>query len=256
MNGVLALAIACWPVGGGHGVAIFDSGDPIARPDGEIPLISVWKVLDAGDNLATRVIAPFELTEPTTITAFSFFAFSPKDPAFKRIELFSDVTPESPGTPLTTIEFRNHEGAQQGWTRFDLEQPVRLAAGHYGVAYHGNREFATFWAANAPIGEGYVWARPNEQANWAKVADARYGFTPNFAMRIFGATRIGGSGDAGSDDDGSSGIDEDGIGDVTPVGGAIEAAPAGTRPTPAPAEYKYPRGRSPGTFHIVWRNGG
>ncbi|MBU0640845.1 MAG: hypothetical protein KKB50_18420 [Planctomycetes bacterium] len=175
---------------------VFDSGDPVPR-NGEVAFVNFWQVLDPADNLCVRVIAPIgELTHPTRVTGFAFYAFNPKDPCNKRVEIYRGTDATSPGTLWKTIEFANHLDVRQGWAQFRLPRPILLPPGSYGIAFHAECEFHSYWAPNAPHGSDYAWVRPNDSIDWFKGDEDEFGFVPNFAVRVYGRNLQQGTGGA------------------------------------------------------------
>jgi hypothetical protein len=229
---------------------VYDSGEPMLE-DGDIPFMSVWRVLDPLDDLCVRVVVPFELTAPTRVTALAFYSFNPKDPADKLVDIYAGTDENSVGTPLQQLTFENHEGVRQGWNVFTLAQPIQLTPGKYGVAFHGRYEFHGYWAANAPNGPGWAWVRINDDRAWLRCGEEDFGVLPNFGLRVYGA-----------------------YGPPTTVksarpGGAMEPGPGPKprMPGPQPAleepfdtsvpgtpdNYEYEPGTAEEAFHVIWR---
>ncbi|MCG3128634.1 MAG: hypothetical protein CHACPFDD_03523 [Phycisphaerae bacterium] len=179
----VALGVAC--LVGPKNELVYDSGNPVPGAGDEVMLASVWRVLDPLDNLSVNVVRPFELSEATAVSAFSFYAFNPKDPATKVVDLYVGTNTETPGTLLYSFDFTDHSGTREGWTTLILEQPVFLEAGSYGVSFRGHFEFQSYWAVGAPNGPGYAWVRLRDSADWVRATREDYGFVPNFALRVY-----------------------------------------------------------------------
>ena len=167
---------------------VYDSGEPVPR-DGDVPFMSVWRVLDPLDDLCVRVVTPIELTKQTRVTALAFYSFCPKDPADKLVKIYQGTDENSVGTLIHEFAFDGHTGVRQGWNIFVLDEPIRLAPGTYGISFHGRYEFHGYWAANAPNGFGYAWARINDTREWFCGYEQDYGMVPNFAVRLYGLQR-------------------------------------------------------------------
>jgi hypothetical protein len=213
---------------------LYDSGAP-ADVNGNVPFMDMWRVLDPADNLCVRVITPITLDRPASIEQFAVYAFNPKDPADKVIEVYSGTNRQSPGTLLKSMTFTEHQGVTQGWTRFQLSEPLVLAPGKYGIAFHAAYEFHSYWAGNAPRGDGYAWVRLNDTNSWTRAGAGDFGFTPNFAVRIYGNA----------------------ISDHTQRPPSKPGSPAAQEPDTNvpenPANYEYRPGTSTASFHVVWR---
>jgi len=230
---------------------VYDSGDPVPR-DGDVPFMSVWRVLDPLDDLCVRVVEPVELGAPTRVTALAFYCFEPKDPADKLVQFYAGTDENSVGTLLHELTFNAHEGVRQGWNVFTIEQPISLPAGKYGIGFHGRYEFQAYWAANAPNGPGFAWARINDERGWFCGYENDYGMVPNFGVRVYGVQT-----DLPADEIPRRKVP----GKRLPVGGArVAGRPQGPPPAPVdttvpgtPDNHEYVPGTAEDEFHIVWR---
>ena len=194
---------------------------------------------------------PITLERQTQVREFAMYAFNPKDPADKRIEIYSGTDANSPGTLLKTIVFPNHSDVRQGWTRFVLDQPLNLPAGSYGIAYHADYEFHSYWAGNAPNGAGFAWARPNDTIDWFKGGPDDFGFVPNFGLRIYGLTATQGAPNGAAVPDRTARANS-----APSVKPEKSATPDPGRDTSVPGQvdnHEYRPGTSETMFHVIWR---
>lgn len=182
----LVAALVCALTSAGKPGIVYDSGEPLTTSDGSVVLMSVWQVLDPLDNLAVSNIRPIEIKSDTTVTAISVYALSPNSQTDRIVDIYVGTSQDSPGVLAHSLRFERHTGTREGWTLLVLEQPITLAAGRYGVSYRGNMEFETYWAANAPNGDGYSWIRQNGQSEWQRVTREDIFINPNFALRVYG----------------------------------------------------------------------
>lgn len=239
---------------GSGGELVYDTGDPMPRDDGDIPYMSVWRVLDPLDNLCVRVIVPIELDQPTRVTKLAFYSFNPKDPAAKLVDIYRGTNEESAGTLAHRLVFEDHEGVREGWNEFPLEAPLFLPAGRYGIAFHGRFEFHSYWAMNTPNGAGFAWARGNDDMPWFLGREADFGVEPNFGVRVYGlqpkVVRPAGAQRGGLDQ---------------PAGPAEPSSPPGSGDDPLPGVpidtdgpeepggHEYEPGTAEETFRVIWR---
>ena len=250
MTTATAIIFALFASGPGA-TLVYDSGEPVAR-DGDVPFMSVWRVLDPLDNLCVRVVAPIELTAQTRVTALAFYCFDPKDPADKLIDIYQGTDESGVGTLLHALSFNAHQGVRQGWNVFTLGQPINLPAGKYGISFHGRYEFHAYWAGNAPNGPGFAWARINDDRDWFCGYEDDYGVVPNFALRVYGFQRV-----LPLDD----GARQEPPARHAPVGAVRKAgqqqglseAPVDTSVPGTPDDHEYEPGTAEDDFHIVWR---
>lgn len=230
---------------------VYDSGEPAPRSDGDIAFMSVWRVLDPADNLCVRVIVPIELDKPTRITSLAFYSFNPKDPAEKIVDIYSGTDENGVGTLHTQLCFEGHEGVAQGWNVFTLDNAVTLPPGKYGIAFHGRFEFHSYWAANAPNGSGWAWARPNDDMDWFRGTEDDFGVLPNFGVRIYGLQpELEGVTKAKRVQPGGAALPP------RPVRKEIEPVPAVPFDTSVPGtpnNHEYIPGTREDLFHVVWR---
>jgi len=238
---------------------IYDSGNPAPRDNGDVAFMDVWRVLDPLDNLSVRVVAPIgEFAQPTRVTGFAFYAFSPKDPADKRIEIYSGTGADSAGVLWRSIELPQHSGVRQGWNRVELDEPILFPPGQYGISYHAMYEFHSYWAPNAPRGAGYAWVKLNDTLDWFKGGVDDFGFVPNFAIRIYGVAATEANGEqaapAGQPRSRTSGgrvapAPRPQTEQKSPVGQAEAATDTAADGNP----HEYEPGTRTEAVHVIWR---
>jgi hypothetical protein len=218
-----------------NGTLVYDSGEPALRADGYVPFMDMWRVLDPLDNLCVRVITPITLDKPVQVQDLAFYSFNPKDPADKIVDIYQGTDEQSPGTLLKSVAFTDHEGVTQGWARFHLTETLQLPPGKYGIAFHASHEFHSYWAGNAPRGAGYAWVRLNDTNAWVRAGADDFCFTPNFAVRLFGAAI-----------------------DTHTRGARAKSLPPAVQDVDTnvpgnPPHHEYQPGTSQAAFHVVWR---
>ena len=230
---------------------VYDSGQPVPRSDGDIAFMSVWRVLDPADNLCVRVIVPIELDTSALVTSVAFYSFNPKDPAEKIVDIYNGTDEDSVGTLRAQLCFEEHQGVTQGWNLLTLEQPILLLPGEYGIAFHGRYEFHSYWAANAPNGPGWAWARPNDDLDWFRGGEDDFGVLPNFGVRVYALQA------EPQDPIEPQPPDPDGSPRSRPLSGGTAgpapAVPVDTSVPGTPNNYEYEPGTREQLFHVVWR---
>jgi hypothetical protein len=154
--------------------------------DGRAPFVDTWHVLDVLDNLSPRFVMPFELDREVEVHRFQFFVFGRIHEMQKRLEIWQGTDENSPGTLLHQQNVTNASYLFGGWNNITVNPPITLAPGKYGVSYHAQYEFTDHWAANAPVGPGFVWLRANDESPYLRYTAADFGFVPNFTVRILG----------------------------------------------------------------------